>query len=408
MITRIRAALAATPLMVALCATTPASAALVRFNAALDAAQETTASTSTATGTAVVLYDTATNTVDVTVSLAGYANTITASHIHEGAVGVSGAPVVTLGDETAYAREGAAVTGTLQGLAYGGTPATLLAGAAYINFHSADFPGGEIRGQLVPEPVHFTALLTGSQEVPARATEAYGAARATYDPVANTITTLVFVYNFANTLTDSHIHEAPRGTNGTVKVAFGPAANYQNWGTTYAQQFADKTYGGTPLVLLNDGAYVNVHSSTFAGGEIRGQLLASTAASRSRLVNVSARGLVGTGDDVLIAGFVVVGSEPLAVLATGRGPGLAEFGVSGALADPVLGVHDSAGRLLLQNDAAASGLLPDLVSGSGFAPADPAEAAAFLLLPPGAYTSVMAGAGDTTGVGLAEVFEVAW
>lgn len=389
-------------------ASLPSRAALVRFTASLDAAQEPGGSTSTATGSAVVLYDTATNTLDLAVTLSNFTNTITDSHIHEAAVGVNGPPVVPLGAEAVYVRSGAAITGSLENLTYAGTVNTLLAGGAYINFHSAQFPGGEIRGQLLPDPVRFTALLSGSQEVPARATDAYGAAQATYDPATNTITTLVCVYNFVNTLADSHIHEAPAGTNGSVRVAFGGAANYERTGNTYAQVFDARTYGGTPVLLLGNGAYVNVHSNIFPGGELRGQLLASSAATRSRLVNVSARGYVGTGDSVLIAGFVVVGSEPLRVLATGRGPVLTGFGVSGALADPVLAVHDSAGRLLALNDNTADRLLPALVTGSGFAPSQATEAASLLLLPPGAYTSVMSGAAASTGVGLAEAFEVTW
>lgn len=386
----------------------PSSAALVRFTAALDAAQETTSSTSTATGSAIVLYDTKSNRLDLTVTLLGFTNTISDSHIHEGAVGVSGPPVVPLGGEVNYTRAGNTTSGTFENLTYSGTPATLLTGGAYLNIHSAAFPAGEIRGQLIPDPVKFAAVLSGSQEVPARDTQAYGAAQATYDPVTNTITTLVFVYNLTNTLTDSHIHEAPAGVNGPVRVAFGGAANYEVSETTYAQVFEDRTYNGTPLLLLNNGAYVNVHSNVFGGGEVRGQLLATTSTTQSRLVNVSARGQVGSGHSVLIAGFVVLGSEPVRVLATARGPVLTSFGVSGALADPVLSIHDSAGRRLVLNDNAASGLLPALVTGSGFAPSEPTESAAFLLLPPGAYTSVMSGAEATTGVGLAEAFEISW
>lgn len=385
----------------------PARAAIVRFNVTLDAAQETPASTSTATGTAVVLYDTQSNTLDLSVALTNFANLISNSHIHEGAPGVAGAPVVPLGDETNYTRSGTSITGMRTGLTYGGTPATLLSGGAYLNFHSAEFTAGEIRGQLVPEPVRLSAILTGAQEVPARDTQAYGAAQAVYDPATNMISTLVFVYNFTNTLADSHIHEAPEGSNGTVRVPFGGAAAYQNSGSTYAQIFADKAYGGTPLLLLNEGAYVNIHSNVFQPGEIRGQLRATRAETRSRLINVSARGMVGTGDGALITGFVVEGTEPLAVLATGRGPVLAQLGVSGVLADPAISVRDAAGRLLQANDNFDDALLPDQIWESGFAPLE-VEAAAFLLLPPGAYTSVMGGVGGTTGIGLVEAYEVSW
>lgn len=386
----------------------PLQGAIVRFTATLDAAQEGGASTSPATGTAIVLYDTASNTFDLVVTVSNFTNTVSNSHIHEGAIGVSGPVVVGLGAEAVYTRSGADLSGSFQNLTYAGTPATLLSGGAYINLHSAAFPAGEIRGQLMPDPVRLTAILSGSQEVPARTTNAYGAAQATFNTVTNTVTTLVCVYNFTNTLTDSHIHEAPAGTNGGVRTAFGGAANYQQSGTSYVQLFSDRAYSGTALLLLNDGAYVNVHSNVFGGGEIRGQLRASSALTQSRLINVSARGQVGTGDGVLIAGLVVTGSEPLRVLVTARGPVLANFGVSGVLADPVLSVHDQAGVRLVLNDDNATGPLASLITASGFAPTMSAEAAAILLLPPGNYTGVMSGAGASTGVGLVEAFEVPW
>lgn len=382
--------------------------AIVRFTATLDAAQEGGASTSTATGSAIALYDTATNTIDLVVTASNFTNTVSNSHIHEGALGVSGPVVVGLGAEAVYTRTGANLSGSFQNLAYAGTPATLLTGGAYVNLHSAAFPGGEIRGQLVPDPVKFTAILSGDQEVPARTTSAYGAAQATYNTVTNTITTLVCVYNFTNTLTDSHIHEAPAGTNGGVRTAFGGAANYQQSGTTYVQLFSDRAYSGTALLFLGDGAYVNVHSNVYGGGEIRGQLRASSALTQSRLINVSARGQVGTGDGALIAGLVVTGSEPLRVLVRARGPVLTGFGVAGALADPVISVHDRNGVRLVLNDDVGTGLLSSLITGSGFAPSMPAEAAAILLLPPGNYTGVMSGAGASTGVGLVEAFELSW
>jgi len=379
-------------------------AGIVRFNATIDGTQAGTAST--ATGTAVMIYDATANTLDLTVTITNFPATLTNSHIHEGAPGVSGGVVVPFGDETVYTRNGTTLTATFTNLTYGGTPLTLLSGGAYLNYHTAAFPGGEIRGQLIPEPVKLAALMTPDQETGTVTSNAYGAAQATYDPMTNMITTTVGVYNFTNTLTNSHIHEAAVGVSGGVTLGFGAAAVYSNNGTTYLQQFGPSVYPGSPVALLSEGAYVNVHSNAFAAGEIRGQLYVSDPANAGRLVNVSARAQVGTADDVLISGFFVQGTEPVRVLVTARGPSMTT--VTGTLADPVLNVYDANSNLIFTNDNVADAPLQSVITGFTSVSFMATESGVVLVLPPGGYTGIVSGAGATTGVGLAEAFEVSW
>jgi len=161
------------------------------------------------------------------------------------------------------------------------------------------------------------------------------------------------------------------------------------------------------VALLSEGAYLNFHSNVYAPGEIRGQLYVSEGPSAGRLVNVSARARVGTGEDVLITGMFVAGTEPVRILATARGPFLTGLGVADALQDPMLSVHDAAGNILLENDNTADAPHAALFSTLSFAP-DGNEAGAVLLLPPGAYTSVVAGVADAEGVALAEAHELSW
>ncbi len=131
----------------------------------------------------------------------------------------------------------------------------------------------------------------------------------------------------------------------------------------------------------------------------------------ARLANLSARSAVGTGGDILIAGFVVT-SSTRAVLVRGVGPTLAVFGVEGALVDPRLQVYDSANRLVAENDnwsgSANSAIIAATARSVGaFALADGGRDASLLLtLPPGAYTAQVSGVGATIGVGLVEVYEV--
>jgi hypothetical protein len=95
------------------------------------------------------------------------------------------------------------------------------------------------------------------------------------------------------------------------------------------------------------------------------------------------------------------------VIVTGRGPLLGDFGVTNFLADPFLAVQNFAGTLLLTNDSAADGAYPTQISDAGVV-TTAEEAAVVMILPPGAYTSVLSGVGDTSGIALAEAFQGDW
>lgn len=386
--------------------TLPLSATIVRLDASLDAAQETPSSSSPAVGSATMWYDTENNTFSLNVNVEGFANTISGSHVHEAPAGSAGGVVTGLGDESAYTRDGDKRTATFTDLSYGGDPATLLSGGAYINLHSAEYPAGEIRGQFKARPVALWAHLTPEQETHAVTSSAYGAAQMWFDPDSGKFELILFVYNFTNTLTNSHIHEAAFGVAGGVVNGLGPAASYNRNGNTYSQVWSDVDYAGDAVALLNGGAYINVHSDVYGAGEIRGQLWVSPPGSGSRLSNVSSRGMVGTGDASLVVGFVIEGSEPLQVIVTGRGPVLTEFGVSGALADPVLHVYDRWGNQIFWNDNKADATYLEHITDSGFLPTLDAEATGILLLPPGPHTMTVNGADGSTGIALAEAFRV--
>jgi len=132
-------------------------------------------------------------------------------------------------------------------------------------------------------------------------------------------------------------------------------------------------------------------------------------AGSSRLTNVSARNRVGTGGDILIAGFVIDGTAPKNVLIRGIGPALLDvFGVSGALADARLEVFRQAdGVKVAENDNWSAGLAAtfDQVGAYPFK-AGSKDAALLIALPPGVYTAQVSGVGNTTGDGVVEVYEV--
>lgn len=130
----------------------------------------------------------------------------------------------------------------------------------------------------------------------------------------------------------------------------------------------------------------------------------------SRLTNLSARGQVGLGSDVLIGGFIIGGQTSVTVLIRAVGPTLASFGVSGVLADPKLELHSST-ALLETNDnwseAANAATIADFNTRHAFAlPAGSKDAVILTTLPPGVYSGVVKGANNLTGTALFELYEV--
>ena len=126
----------------------------------------------------------------------------------------------------------------------------------------------------------------------------------------------------------------------------------------------------------------------------------------SKLGNVSGRGFVGTGDNVLISGFIVgdVGSGTVVVRALG--PSLGSFGVSQPLSDPILTIYDSKGSVIATNDNWQDGNNAPDVQRHGLAPPNALDAAIVLHLPAGAYTAVVRGANGATGNALVEVYDL--
>jgi len=125
-----------------------------------------------------------------------------------------------------------------------------------------------------------------------------------------------------------------------------------------------------------------------------------------QMLNLSTRGLVATGDNVLIGGFVVNGSEPKKMVVRALGPSLSGFGLSDVLTDPVLSVYNSSGNLVGTNDNWQSDVNHSLVEANGLAPTNPLESAIALTLAPGAYTVIVSGTGATPGIGLVEAYDI--
>jgi hypothetical protein len=133
-------------------------------------------------------------------------------------------------------------------------------------------------------------------------------------------------------------------------------------------------------------------------------------AADSRLANISTRGQVETGNDVMIGGIIVVGTGPQKVIVRAIGPSLGGAGVSGALPDPILELHDSDGTLLASNDNWRD-MQEAEINASTVPPTSDLESAIVATLPASpsglGYTAIVQGANGTTGVALVEFFALA-
>lgn len=125
----------------------------------------------------------------------------------------------------------------------------------------------------------------------------------------------------------------------------------------------------------------------------------------SKLANISTRGFVGTDDNVLIGGFIVLGDASTSTLIRAIGPSLTPLGVTGALQDPELELHDGNGTLIVSNDDWMTDQEAEIIA-TGVAPTVPAESAILMTLAPGNYTAIVSGKSNTTGVGLVEVYQL--
>ncbi|MGI8957287.1 MAG: hypothetical protein ACR2II_10295 [Chthoniobacterales bacterium] len=193
----------------------------------------------------------------------------------------------------------------------------------------------------------------------------------------------------------------------------GTVISNDNWKET--QQAEIEAAGFAPgndlesaiLATLEPGAYSAIVRGANGGtgvGLVEAYDLAPTAGT---LANISTRGFVNTGDDVMIGGFIIGGggASEATVLARGIGPSLTDFGVAGALQNPTLELHNGDGDTVAENDDWKDTQQTE-IEATGLSPGDDRESAILSTLPPGAYTAILRGSLDTIGVGLVEVYNL--
>ncbi len=125
----------------------------------------------------------------------------------------------------------------------------------------------------------------------------------------------------------------------------------------------------------------------------------------SRISNISTRGDVGIGNDIMIGGFIIGGDEATKIIVRALGPSLAAAGISNPLANPMLELYDSNGSLIFGNDDWRTTQAQEIID-SGFQPSDERESAIIATLAPGSYTALVYDASPGTGIALIEVYNL--
>jgi hypothetical protein len=134
----------------------------------------------------------------------------------------------------------------------------------------------------------------------------------------------------------------------------------------------------------------------------------------SQLTNVSTRAFVQTGDNVMIGGFIVQGTQPKTVIIRALGPELMPFGIPNPLVDPTLELHNATGALIASNDNWVTTIIGGIITAnqvaairaSGYASTNVMESAMIVSLPPGNYTAIARGVNNMMGIGLVEVYDL--
>ncbi len=147
--------------------------------------------------------------------------------------------------------------------------------------------------------------------------------------------------------------------------------------------------------------------ATIAPAALSGETVVDIAATvnpGSRMLNISTRGRVGTGDEVLIGGFISRGGVNARFLLRAIGPSISGS-VMGTLADPVISLRDKDGNVIVTNDNWKSSQEAEITA-TGLAPMNDNEAAILMRLPPESYTAIVSGSGGSTGIAVVEVYSL--
>ena len=236
--------------------------------------------------------------------------------------------------------------------------------------------------------------------------------------------------------TATPLTNAPSGRTNHTAVWTG--SEMIVWGGNYVLPVVYTNTGGRYNPTTNSWADTSItnapsgrshHTAVWTGNEmivwggynddqtdpnIGGKYCAQPPIVSAQLGNISTRAFVQTGDNVMIGGFIVQGSQLKRVIIRAIGPELAQYGIPNPLLNPTLELHDVTGALIASNDNWRTTIIGGIITSnqvaeiraSGHAPGDGRESAIIADLPPGNYTAIVRGVNGSTGVALAEVYDL--
>jgi hypothetical protein len=193
-------------------------------------------------------------------------------------------------------------------------------------------------------------------------------------------------------------------TVGPLKAVTGTRCGFDISGTT-GTAYAALSSGDTTVfytVDLGTGAVTSVGTFPSLGSVTITDI---AVLPPTRLVNISTRSRVGTGEEVMIAGFIADGQAPVRLIIRGLGPSLAAFGIASPIPNPFLSIRDHNGVEIASNNDWGSNQQSE-ISASNLAPTNDLEAAYIGNFAPGAYTAILSDVNNTTGIGTVEVYKL--
>lgn len=429
-------------------------ASLTFFSITLEGFQEAPYVDTQASGTASFTYNPVTRLLSYTYSFNNVSGSFTGATINGPAArGANGPAIHTLPSNVISGSDSVTLTADQE--------TALLAGQLYLNVTMSENPQGQIRGQIDNLGPTAIKALTVSRDgtgngVVVGLSEAGGVIVCgllcdANVPAGKTVTftpnpssgSLFIGWSGACTGTGACTvtMDAAKSLTATFNLSTGPAtvlavsstAVYLGDSVTLTASVSGASGVPTGNVIFQDGhaplatvaldgtGHASLTTSSLAVGShdltvmYHGDLVYAAATSPAvqvtvspladipRLFGISTRTQVLTGDNVMIAGFVIQGAAPKTVVVRARGPTL---GVAGALSDPTLTLVPADGSPATANNDWQDAPNAAALQATGFQPADARESAIMATLNPGAYTAIVGGVGNTTGISIVEVYEL--